>query len=86
MNTHTYGKLILCGHTHYVGCDPCGCDQWVKVKPETVTITISRETADDIVNPPLGQEDGASISVLDGTVGICIHIRASLGDNNADIS
>ena len=61
MTTHTYGKLIQCGHTHYVGCDPCGCDPWVKVKPETVTITISRETADDIVNPSPGQEDGASI-------------------------
>jgi hypothetical protein len=42
--------------------------------------------SDDIVNPSPGQEDAASISVLHGTVGICIHIRTSLGDNNADIS
>ena len=46
MTTRAYGKLIQCGHTHYAGCDPCGCDEWVKVKPDTVTITMSREDAE----------------------------------------
>ena len=45
MSTHTYGKLIPCGHTHYAGCDPCGCDEWVKIELDTVTISISHEDA-----------------------------------------
>jgi sarcosine oxidase delta subunit len=52
MTTHTYGKLIQCGHTHYVGCDPCGCEKWVKVKPDTVTITISRKAAKTVADWP----------------------------------
>ena len=30
-----YGRLIRCAHTHYEGCETCGCESWIKAPSDS---------------------------------------------------